>query len=139
MPFSAILFDLDGTLIDSPKLWREAYRRVLKDIGHTLCDKDFGHLYPSGKPMRDWLMELGIDQSHYATLRTNRDRIYEEMLRSEIVWHDGAETCFKTIARKISHGDRDGIAQNLHRCDRTPHSAAVNGECYSMKQTLKGI
>ena len=104
MPFSAILFDLDGTLIDSPKLWREAYRGGLKDIGHTLQEKDFARLYPSGKPMRDWLMELGIDQSHYATLRTSRDRMYEDLLRNEVVWHDGAEACFKTIAKKYPTG-----------------------------------
>ena len=104
MPFSAILFDLDGTLIDSPKLWREAYRRVLKDIGHAFRDEDFALLYPSGKPMRDWLTELGIEQSHYAALRTKRDELYEEMLRNEIVWHDDAETCFKTVAKKYPTG-----------------------------------
>lgn len=77
---------------------------ILKTVGHDFRDEDFALLYPSGKPMRDWLTHLGIDQSHYATLRANRDKLYEEMLRSEIVWHDGAETCFKTITKKYPTG-----------------------------------
>ena len=53
--FSAILFDLDGTLIDSPRLWREAYRMVLREYNHSFRDEDFAVLYPTGKPLREWL------------------------------------------------------------------------------------
>lgn len=103
-PFSAILFDLDGTLIDSPRLWREAYRQILKTVGHTFKDEDFARLYPSGKPMRDWLTHLGIDHAHYPALRKERDQIYESLLRSEVDWHQDAETTFTAITEKYPTG-----------------------------------
>lgn len=52
----AILFDLDGTLVDTMPLHYEAYRAVLADLGVSLSFEDF--LRASGGPARDTIPRL---------------------------------------------------------------------------------
>jgi beta-phosphoglucomutase-like phosphatase (HAD superfamily) len=102
--FSAILFDLDGTLIDTPKYWRDAYRIALKTQGHDFQDKDFQMLYPAGKPMGDWLTHLGMDLAYEGDLRSIRDAAYQEMLRMNVEWYPGAEICVRTVVESFPTG-----------------------------------
>lgn len=102
--FSAILFDLDGTLIDTPRLWRDAYQMVFREIGFEFTDEEFRKLYPTGNPMRAWLEHLGIDAAHEAALRTKRDAVYEDLLRKESLWHPGAQELLQSLTGKFSTG-----------------------------------
>lgn len=42
--FAHILLDLDGTLINSPDIFREVDRRLLHDVGVTLTTEDFAQI-----------------------------------------------------------------------------------------------
>ncbi|HSU16778.1 HAD family hydrolase [Longimicrobium sp.] len=53
----AILFDLDGTLIDTWRLYGESYQRALEPfLGHRLTDEDVARLRPTSE--RGFLREL---------------------------------------------------------------------------------
>lgn len=43
MPPEALLFDLDGTLLDSERLWEVAQQRTMEYFGHTWTPEDQAH------------------------------------------------------------------------------------------------
>jgi HAD superfamily hydrolase (TIGR01509 family) len=104
MSFSAILFDLDGTLLDTPKLWFKAYCSAFHTYGYTLSDTDFRSLYSTGKPLNYWLEKLNIDVSHITNLRSLRDAAYETLLRTDAVWKPGAQQCLLSIQKRYPTG-----------------------------------
>ena len=56
MNISAVIFDLDGTLIDTENQWGKAFVEVLKSLGKDVADK---HPEVFGAPMEDsWPMLL---------------------------------------------------------------------------------
>lgn len=72
----AVLFDCDGTLVDSETVTTDAMRAILADLGHTLTDAHLarmvGHPWPR---TRELFVELyGMDEAAI--------RHYEERMRS---------------------------------------------------------
>ncbi|MFI9646830.1 HAD-IA family hydrolase [Streptomyces sp. NPDC052040] len=58
-PLQAVLFDMDGTLVDTERLWWEAVERVAAGLGRTLGDDDQPEVL--GRPVEhtaDWLGSL---------------------------------------------------------------------------------
>lgn len=47
---SAILFDLDGTLIDTEKIYRKLWPKAISDMGYTLTDDMYLKLRSLGRP-----------------------------------------------------------------------------------------
>lgn len=79
----AILFDLDGTLIDTYRLYLECYRRALEPhLGYAPTDKEIAARNPTSerKLLVDWIGERRAKACH-AEMR----RLYEELyyLRTE--------------------------------------------------------
>ncbi|MGW5233722.1 HAD hydrolase-like protein, partial [Streptomyces nodosus] len=59
LPLQAVLFDMDGTLVDTERLWWEAVERVAAERGRTLGETD--HPEVLGRPVEhtaDWLAGL---------------------------------------------------------------------------------
>lgn len=80
MKISAVIFDLDGTLIDTEDRWGMAFVEVLKSLGKDIADK---HPEVFGAPMEDsWPMLLGKYQ-----IKTNKtidelvDMTYKEYVK----------------------------------------------------------
>ena len=61
----AVLFDCDGTLLDSETVTVEAMRRVLGELGHTLTEEDVarmvGHPWPRTRELFTELYGMGPD------------------------------------------------------------------------------
>lgn len=77
----AILFDLDGTLIDTYHLYLECYRRALEPhLGYAPTDKEIAVRNPTSerKLLVDWVGERRAEACH-AEMRRLYDELYRHM------------------------------------------------------------
>ncbi|MCF6509409.1 HAD family phosphatase [Blastococcus sp. MG754426] len=76
----ALLFDLDGTLVDTREANYLAYRDAFAESGHELTSEQFATTW--GRDSRDFIPDLlpGIDPSGVDTIRTAKSRLYAEQL-----------------------------------------------------------
>jgi pyrophosphatase PpaX len=80
-PPAAILFDLDGTLIDTYRLYLECYRRALEPhLGHAPTDAEIAARRPASERrfLTDWLGEQHGEACH-AEVRRLYAELYREM------------------------------------------------------------
>lgn len=56
MIIKTVLFDLDGTLIDTNELINESFRHTFKEYGYTFTDEEIGEF--NGPPLRDTFSKL---------------------------------------------------------------------------------
>ncbi len=83
---SAILFDLDGTLIHTIHLYEEACQAALQRHGMAVTPEQFRELYSRPSGLHTWIEELGGDASLLETVRDVRDELYVDLLRSKTEW-----------------------------------------------------
>ena len=68
----AVLFDLDGTLVDSYRLYLESYRRAVSPVlGRTPSHEEIAARSPSAERrfLADWIGEERLDECHDALCR----------------------------------------------------------------------
>lgn len=76
----ALLFDLDGTLVDTREANFLAYRDAFAESGHALTAEEFATTW--GRDSRDFIPDLvpGIDPTAVDTIRTAKSRLYADQL-----------------------------------------------------------
>ena len=103
MKFEAILFDNDGVLVDTERLYLQATREVLAGAGVTLTDADYVELFlRTGRGA--WHLVTGpgnepLDEAALAAFRAMRDRRYEELIAASDVLIPGASRCVERLVR----------------------------------------
>lgn len=103
MNYDAILFDLDGTLVDTIDLYKQACLSTLGNAGLRFTAEDFDRLYPVGCSFNDWILQGGGKENQIADLRKTRDSTYCELLRTEASFLHGAEELLTSLAgRRMS-------------------------------------
>ena len=101
MSFRAVLFDLDGTLVDTIGYWIEAYLKTLLDVDVDIDTEEFLlTTYTLNKHFEDVLEYYGIDPGRADALRASRDRRYTDILRTRTLWLEGAETMLRNTVEK---------------------------------------
>ena len=90
MRFSAILFDLDGTLIETIGLYGRAYDEVFRQHGATVTSEQFLDLYHRGVSIEETLRSLAGPDVDTSTVRARRDKAYIKLLRREAEYLEGA-------------------------------------------------
>ncbi len=111
MPPSAILFDLDGTLVDTIGLWTKAYLQTFRDFGMVMPEAEFlDRVYTKGAPLMDILREERRPEIERA-FREKRDKQYVALLESEAVWLPHAQQVLKDLRGKT----RTAIVTGSHR------------------------
>lgn len=90
MHFSAILFDLDGTLIETIPLYARAYAAAFGVHNVVLSQEQFLHLYHAGVPIEDTLAKFAKPGTDTSQVRAHRDREYMDLLRREAAYFPGA-------------------------------------------------
>jgi beta-phosphoglucomutase-like phosphatase (HAD superfamily) len=80
----ALLFDLDGTLVDTREANYRAYRNAFAESGHELSAAEFAQTW--GRDSRDFIPDLlpGIDGAGVDTIRAAKSRLYADELNRTV-------------------------------------------------------
>lgn len=105
----AILFDLDGTLVDSVPLWIEANLRALESL-HVVMDADsfLKEIYHAGLHYEGILEKCAIDTEHAEQFYQDRDNRFADLLRKKVEWTGKAEKTLQLCAARAPLGMMTG-------------------------------
>lgn len=79
-----ILFDMDGTLLDTEKLYQKAWRMAAKDCGYELSEEDSLTLRSLGKPYNvARIRELFGEDADFAKIRGRRMEIMNPWIEKD--------------------------------------------------------
>ncbi len=107
MRYEAILFDLDGTLVESVGLYQEALITAFFAFGVPMTPAEYFQWYTSGKHLHDMMAHYKIDPDKEPSLRKLRDETYIELLSTKTNWLPNAEVLLertKGVPRGIITG-----------------------------------
>lgn len=99
---SAVIFDLDGTLIDTEKYYRIFWPKALAEFGYTLTDEQALSLRSLGRPFAPALFKEWFGEDFdYVKVRQRRKDMMEECLKREgIQKKPGAEELLSELREK---------------------------------------
>ena len=94
----ALLFDMDGTLIDSEHLWLEAETSVMTELGVVWTADDQAHCLggPLGRVADYMAMRAGISASSAQVGERLLARVGELFRREPLMWRPGARELLST-------------------------------------------
>lgn len=104
MKYDALLFDLDGTLINSLDLWGEAILETFKRIGIDVTWEQYRDWYIRAMHLRDWLAQFDLSEEKVPSFRAERDQRYIELLKQKVEWCEGGENILSTFSSKLPLG-----------------------------------
>ncbi|MFE7170692.1 HAD-IA family hydrolase [Streptomyces sp. NPDC057616] len=98
-PLQAVLFDMDGTLVDTERLWWEAVHRIASDLGRPLTDADRPEVL--GRPVEHTAAWLGgLTAEPAGRLADLLHREFTERVRTGIEPRPGAIALLDALARE---------------------------------------
>jgi HAD superfamily hydrolase (TIGR01509 family) len=117
MKYKALLFDLDGTLVETVGLYAQAVIRTFKEHGHEVTEDGFHDFYTGGSSIEDWFQNLSVPQVMPETFRPRRDEIYMKILSEHSEYVDGALDLLahtKAVPRAIVTGSWKKYVDAIH-------------------------
>ncbi len=100
-----ILWDNDGVLVDTEGLYFRATQEVLLSIGVALTADQFKEVsLRRGESCFVLAVERGVTNDEIARLRTERDRVFTELLGSQSWAVDGAEEVLRSLHGRVRMG-----------------------------------
>lgn len=96
MKYKAILFDMDGTLLETGPLWNRATRTVLAARNIELTEEE--HFSLGGVLLQDLLAAKGYEQDIIKAVKIARDEALLPVLRLDAQWREGAKEFLTSIA-----------------------------------------
>ncbi|APA99190.1 Protein CbbY [Nocardia seriolae] len=97
----AVLWDMDGTLLDSEKLWDMALRELAAEYGHELNDAVRHALIGASGPnaFRILFEGLGIEHTPETVAHGSEwmERRVIELFQGEVPWRPGAREALETL------------------------------------------
>lgn len=104
--FDAVVFDCDGTLVDSERISRAAMTEVLGEDGYTVTDEDYAAVVGRAWPhTRTYLADrVGYDHEQLEAYRDRVGRAFRSRLDEVVVHADVVETLDALRARGVPVG-----------------------------------
>lgn len=100
-----IIFDNDGVLVDTEKLFFQACQQSLKDIGVELTLESYLDIsLRQGKSCMHLASRIGYDDDQIYQLRLDRDVVYCDLLRSSTFVLDGVQRVLESLHGTIKMG-----------------------------------
>ncbi|MBP9773877.1 MAG: HAD family hydrolase [Candidatus Peribacteraceae bacterium] len=104
MNFHAIIFDLDGTLVETLDLYEQACIEAFAIVKIKMTRAEFAKLYQTGWTIPQWMAHYSIDAENETAIRKKRDDIYVQLLKKQTSWRQGAEPLLAYIKDKTKTG-----------------------------------
>ncbi|MDB4978896.1 MAG: gph [Candidatus Peribacteria bacterium] len=102
---SAILFDLDGTLVETIDLWHQAVGESLKHAGMNATPEQLTAWYSAALHFEGILDIFGRTEADAPNVRRMRDDMYVDLLRQNVEWLPGVlEVLDQLKAEKMPMG-----------------------------------
>lgn len=104
--FKAILFDLDGVIIDSEPIHEAAFQLTLKQYGHSLTANDYKEHY-AGRTDSAGLEQYFkfVNEEHDLSVIANeKSKAYLELAASQLVPYEGMTNIIRELAAKYPLG-----------------------------------
>jgi beta-phosphoglucomutase len=95
----AVIFDLDGVLIDSSDAHLESWRRLARDLGRTVTEEQFKSTF--GRQNRDIIPTLfgeSLNPERIEELGETKERYYREIVRDNVPALPGAADLVRACA-----------------------------------------
>jgi HAD superfamily hydrolase (TIGR01509 family) len=100
-----VLWDNDGVLVDTEGLYFQACKEVLGSVGIDLTLDQFKDIsLRRGESTFVLAADQGIDADSVSGLRTERDRLYAELLESRCPVIDGVEEVLRALHGRVRMG-----------------------------------
>jgi HAD superfamily hydrolase (TIGR01509 family) len=113
MTAAAVIFDLDGVLLDSEALQYKAYSEVLARFGITVSVDEYAtHWIAAGRGPEYAVRTYGL-QMHPDELRGLKHPVYHDILRRDAALMPGAEAALTRLQPHFPLA----VATNSNRCD----------------------
>lgn len=102
-PIDMILWDNDGVLVDTERLYYEASRRVYAELGEALTEDVFREAsLGRGVSLIDLLVERGaVTEDELPALRDHRNDVYQALLEQKDVVVDGTLDTLQTLNDRV--------------------------------------
>lgn len=134
----AVLFDMDGTLVDSEKLWDISLAALYAELGGTLSDEVRTSLVGSSaqNTIRTIYADLGLEPDPAAMAESNRwlHSYTEELFDRGLPWCEGAKELLNGVAAEgipmalVTNTQRALTERALNSIGRQYFSATVCGD-----------
>lgn len=110
---AAVLFDLDGTLTDSTRVFHRAVEESLAELGGTLSRDIFDPWHTVQGKWSDLLERHDLDPALHDRMHTLTYEAFDRLLKTDIEWIDGAA---EAVAAVRERGCKTAIVTNsIHR------------------------
>lgn len=133
----ALLFDLDGTLVDSIPLWIEANLAELAKRNFTMNPQTFiAEIYQKGLHYHGILEKCGISMDRAQEFYDNRNKLFDELLRTKIEWLGEAGTTLQECTARLPLGLMTGSTRHsIEAMDQRLHLSKIFREMITFDDT----
>jgi HAD superfamily hydrolase (TIGR01509 family) len=99
-----ILWDNDGVLVDTERLYLRATQDILRTIGIDMRDEDYVNNLMRGGSAFSLAEDRGVDEATIEKLRRERNDLYADLLHAEVSIRDGIEETLALFFGKVPMG-----------------------------------